>query len=78
MLIPAMIFAGMTLIIGGLLGYLLGAARARMSGEERLGELEAARAALEASVSELRRQLEAQPANPQDAPSPSGGSQPRG
>jgi hypothetical protein len=65
MIVPAMIFAGVTLIIGFGLGYLLGAARARMSGEEKLAELEAARAALAASVEELRSQMEAPRAKPQ-------------
>lgn len=59
MLIPAMIFAGMTFIVGIILGYLLGAARVRMSAEEQLGEAEKARASLEAKISELRAQFEA-------------------
>lgn len=59
MLIPAMIFAGMTFIVGIILGYLLGAARVRMSAEEQLGEAETARASLEAKISELRAQFEA-------------------
>lgn len=63
--VPAMIFAGVTLIVGFGLGYLLGAARARMNGEEKLAELESARAALAASVEELRSKLETPQAKPQ-------------
>lgn len=72
MLLPAMIFAGVTLIVGFLLGYLLGAARSRMAAEQQMGEAEATRAALESQFKELRGQLEAlrAPAAPPSAPSP--------
>lgn len=65
MIVSAMIFAGLTLIIGGVLGFLLGQARARMNYEERLREAEAARAALASQVTELRQALRA--ASPEKA-----------
>lgn len=55
MIVSAMIFAGLTLIIGVLLGFLLGQAKGRMSYEERLRDGEAARAALERRLGEWER-----------------------
>ena len=57
MIVSAMIFAGMTLLIGGVLGFLLGQARARMTYEEKLGAAEAVRAELESRIADLREQL---------------------
>jgi len=57
MIVSAMIFAGLTLLIGGLLGFLLGQARGRMSYEERLRDSESARLALEAQIAEMRKSL---------------------
>ncbi len=67
MIVSAMIFAGLTLIIGVVLGFLLGQAKGRMSYEERLRDVEAARAALERHVGELERAARASVA-PQQAP----------
>lgn len=58
MIVSAMIFAGLTLIIGIALGFLLGQARARMSYEERLREVETARAELTSQADELRKALQ--------------------
>ena len=57
MIVPAMIFAGMTLLIGGVLGFLLGQARARMTYEEKLVATEAERAELESRIADLGQQL---------------------
>ncbi len=57
MIVPAMIFAGMTLLIGGVLGFLLGQARARMTYEEKLVAAEAGRAELESRIADLGQQL---------------------
>ncbi len=69
MIVSAMIFAGMTLLIGGVLGFLLGQARARMTFEEKLGAAEAGRAELESRIADLREQLRGLgPANPSAGP----------
>ncbi len=57
MILSAMIFAGLTLIIGLALGFLLGQARARMVYEEKLREAETARASLVSQADELREEL---------------------
>lgn len=57
MILSAMIFAGLTLIIGLVLGFLLGQARARMAYEEKLREVESARASLVSQADELREEL---------------------
>jgi hypothetical protein len=54
MILSAMIFAGLTLVIGFVLGFLLGQAKGRMSAEEKLLDAEAARTALARQVAELR------------------------
>jgi len=54
MIVSAMIFAGLTLLIGGLLGFLLGQARARMYYEEKLRAAEADRASLESQLTNVR------------------------
>lgn len=59
MIVSAMIFAGLTLIIGGVLGFLLGQARARMIYEEKLREAETARAMIASQADEMREALRA-------------------
>lgn len=59
MIISAMIFAGLTFLIGGLLGFLLGQARTRMSYEEKLEVAQADRASLESQVNNMRDFLRA-------------------
>lgn len=69
MIVSAMIFAGLTLIIGGVLGFLLGQARARMVYEEKLREAETTRAMLTSQVDELRNALrDGSRQQPSDAP----------
>lgn len=57
-ILTAMIFAGMMLIVGVLLGFLLGQARSRMSYEQELRKVEQARAALESQLGQLRGALQ--------------------
>jgi predicted histidine transporter YuiF (NhaC family) len=59
MIVSAMIFAALTLLIGGLLGFLLGQARARMYYEEKLRDAEADRASLESQLTNMRDFLRA-------------------
>jgi predicted histidine transporter YuiF (NhaC family) len=59
MIVTAMIFAGLTLLIGGLLGFLLGQARARMYYEEQLQEVEASRAELKSQLANMTEFLRA-------------------
>lgn len=54
MILSAMIFAGLTLLIGFVLGFLLGQAKGRMNSEEKLQDAETARAALARQLAELR------------------------
>jgi hypothetical protein len=69
MIVSAMIFAGMTLLIGGMLGFLLGQARARMTYEEKLVTAEAERAELESRIADLGQQLrQSAPSNAAAAP----------
>jgi len=56
-IVSAMIFAGVTMIVGILLGFLLGQARSRMSYEEELRKVEQARASLESQLAQLRDAL---------------------
>lgn len=69
MIISAMIFAGLTLVIGGLFGFLLGQARARMYYEERLATADADRASLENQVTNMKEFLRS--AGLQQPPPPS-------
>jgi membrane protein YqaA with SNARE-associated domain len=59
MIISAMIFAGLTLVIGGALGFLLGQARVRMIYEEKLRNAEADRASLETQLTNMKEYLRA-------------------
>jgi hypothetical protein len=59
MIISAMIFAGLTLLIGGMLGFLIGQARARMLYEEKLRDAEADRAGLESQLTNMKEFLRA-------------------
>jgi predicted histidine transporter YuiF (NhaC family) len=59
MIISAMIFAGLTLLIGGALGFLIGQARARMYYEEKLQEVEASRADLKSQLANMSEFLRA-------------------
>ncbi|MDE3135600.1 MAG: hypothetical protein KGL59_03425 [Acidobacteriota bacterium] len=59
MIISAMIFAGLTLLIGGVLGFLLGQARVRMLYEEKLRDAEADRAGLESQLTNMKEFLRA-------------------
>ena len=76
MIVSAMIFAGLTLVIGGALGFLLGQARVRMIYEERLRNAEADRASLESQVTNMQEFLRAagleQPPHSRQAPSDKG------
>lgn len=54
MIVSAMIFAGLTLLIGGLLGFLLGQARTRMYYEEKLRVAQSDRASLESQLANMR------------------------
>lgn len=67
--VSAMIFAGVFMIFGLLLGYRLGHARSRMSYEEELRKVEAGRAALEAQLDQLRG---SQPAESHEQPAGGG------
>jgi hypothetical protein len=69
MIISAMIFAGLTLLIGGALGFFIGQARARMIYEEKLRDSESARARLESQLAGTRDSLRVPggpPAQPPD------------
>lgn len=59
MIVSAMIFAALTLLIGGVLGFLLGQARVRMSYEEKMRDAEAYRANLESQLTNMRDFLRA-------------------
>jgi len=67
MILSAMIFAGLTLLIGGALGFFLGQARARMIYEEKLRDAESARARLESQLAGMRESLRV-PGGPQAQP----------
>lgn len=71
MIVSAMIFAGLTLLIGGLLGFLLGQARTRMYYEEKLRNAETNRASLESQLTNMREFLRAAGLE-QGPPSPPG------
>nr|ABK91956.1 hypothetical protein [uncultured bacterium] len=53
-ILSAMLFAGLTTIVGFLLGFLLGQARSRMSYEEELRKVEQARVLLENQLAQMR------------------------
>ena len=59
MIVSAMIFAGLTLLMGGLIGFLLGQARGRMYYEERLREAEASHAGLKSQLANITEFLRA-------------------
>ncbi|HEV2388468.1 MAG TPA: DNA recombination protein RmuC [Candidatus Acidoferrales bacterium] len=67
--VPALLFAVVALVVGGLLGYLIGAAQCREGYEARLRDAETGRASLEGSVAELRGQVDAQRSALQDVQS---------
>lgn len=54
-ILSAMIFAGVMMIVGIILGFLIGQARSRMNYEAELRKIEEARAALEGELAQLRR-----------------------
>ena len=59
MIVSAMIFAGLTLLIGGLLGFLLGQARTRMDYEEKIRKAEVDRTDLASQLTNMRNFLRA-------------------
>jgi predicted histidine transporter YuiF (NhaC family) len=75
MILSAMIFAGLTMIVGFLIGFLLGQARSRMSYEEDLHKVEQARASLDSELAGLRKSIEM---NSQPQGQPSGAEPARG
>jgi DNA recombination protein RmuC len=58
--LPAIVLAGVAVIVGLLIGYVLAAARVRAAAEAKWHQAESARAALDATVVELRGQLDSQ------------------
>lgn len=57
MILSAMIFAGVMMIVGIIIGFLLGQARSRMDYEADLRKVEEARALLEGELAELRHAM---------------------
>lgn len=73
MILSAMIFAGVTMVVGVILGFLLGQARSRMTYEEELRHAWEERDALKAQLAQLRDTPLVKSQEPPSAAGPAGG-----
>ncbi|HVB33225.1 MAG TPA: hypothetical protein VNJ52_02445 [Patescibacteria group bacterium] len=72
-ILSAMIFAGVMMIVGAILGFLIGQARSRMNYEAELRKAEQARASLEGELAQLRDALQLKSQEQPSGTGPAGG-----